>query len=570
MSVRAWIVYLLVSPLACGPGSGAPPPDSTTTTPSPAGGGMDPNPTLTFTQVAKAVGIDRSNEPASAGIFTSNGTIAYGGWLADLDGDGRLDYYGVNHAQLPHLSGLFVNNGAGGFGKNLFTVALQPSLVNPPSMDISNEMKFVGDLTGDGRVDLYFTGWSGEGVMCANQGVVHGPDWTGPGYLCFGTSDALDFADVNGDGRIDVLGFDVPSFDVYTAYYSHTASYFWRLNNGDPNINNWPTTQRFLDLRVTNPTSPTPPFVDLDGDGVPDKIVGIPLPDDGRRGTYGTLTAGKQVYLGQASGSYVLKTATGLEAVTAPITRIEDVNDDGCLDIGTDETAYRDNQNWYIQNKTGTTCNVTFTATPRTALPYYPGFKRYDVDIDNSGLLSKVVLIHSGYGNNDGQPAGVNIYRKLPDGTYTVIRPAQNGIQILGTDTSEFYADNLSPGDWNDDGLVDLAGTGSETMAGTDMGHGLWTSGLVTTNGWIKISLPTVTGFFTGTATIEVFAPGSVGDATRRVAAPRTLATGRVWTSQVYHIGIGTWPSVDVRVTFPDGHQVVRAGVARSSRIAIQ
>jgi len=68
-------------------------------------------------------------------------------------------------------------------------------------------------------------------------------------------------------------------------------------------------------------------------------------------------------------------------------------------------------------------------------------------------------------------------------------------------------------------------------------GHGLWTSGLVTTNGWIKVSLPTVTGFFTGTATIEVF---------------------------------GTWPSVDVRVTFPDGHQIVRAGVARSSRIAIQ
>jgi len=61
-----------------------------------------------------------------------------------------------------------------------------------------------------------------------------------------------------------------------------------------------------------------------------------------------------------------------------------------------------------------------------------------------------------------------------------------------------------------------------------------------------------------------------VGDATRRVAAPRTLATGRAWTSQVYHIGIGAWPSVDVRVTFPDGHQIVRAGVARSSRIAIQ
>jgi hypothetical protein len=517
------------------------------------------------------VGIDRSKEPASAGAFTAAGTIAYGGWLADLDGDGRLDYYAVNHAQYPHLSGLFLNNGAGGFGNNLFTVSLQPSPVNSPHMDLSNEMKFVGDLTGDGLVDLYFTGWSGFGVLCVNQGVVHETDWTGPGYRCFDTSDALDFADVNGDGKLDVLGLDNSNFDVYAAYYAHTASYVWRLNNGDPNINNWPTTPvaRFLDLRVTNPTTPSPPFVDLDGDGVPDKIVGIPVPDDGSRGPNGTLTAGKQVYLGTASGSYALKATTGLEAVKEPIRVIEDVNDDGCLDIGTDVTGYRDNETWYIQNKVGGTCDVTFTATPRTALPYYPGVKRYNVDIDNSGYLSKVVIVHSGYGNNDGQPVGVSIYRKLADGSYAVIPPSQNGIQITGTDSTEFYADNLSPGDWNDDGLIDLAGTGSETIAGTDSGHALWTSALVTTNGWIKVSLPTLPGFFTGSASIEVFAPGSVGDATRRVATTRTLYTGRAWASQVHHIGLGTWPSVDVRVTFPDGRQVVRTGVARNSRITI-
>jgi hypothetical protein len=163
----------------------------------------------------------------------------------------------------------------------------------------------------------------------------------------------------------------------------------------------------------------------------------------------------------------------------------------------------------------------------------------------------------------------VSIYRKLADGSYTVIGPADNGIQITGTDTAEFYADNLSPGDWNDDGLVDLAGTGSDTMPGANLGNGLWSSRLVTTNGWIKLTLPTVTGFFTGTATIEVFAPGAVGDDTRRVAEPRTMSTGNVWASQVHHIGIGTWPLVDVRVTFPDGHQVVRTGVARNQRITI-
>jgi hypothetical protein len=560
-----WLAITTMLASACGPIT-----DGTAAQPIEVQGNvMDPSPALTFTQVARAVGIDRSKEPASAGTYSPTGTLAYGGWLADLDGDARLDYYAVNHGQWPHLSGLFVNSGAGGFGKNLFTVSLQPSSESWPSMGTSNEVSFVGDLTGDGRVDFFFKGWSGIGVMCANRGVVSGPDWTGPGYTCFGTTDALAFADVNGDGRIDILALSPSGFDTYAAHYSHTGAYLWRLNNGTPNLQTWPTTQSFLALRVTDPSSPSPPFVDLNGDGIPDKIVGIPLPS-GSRGTYGTLTAGKQVYLGQPSGSYALQSATGLEAATEPITRIEDVNDDGCLDLGTDQTGYRDNQSWYVQDKAGASCSVTFTFTPRTAFPYYPGSKRYTVDIDNSGLLSKVVIIHKGYGNNDGRPGGVTIYRKLPDGTYTAIPPVQSGININGTYSSEFYADNLSPGDWNDDGRLDLAGTGTSTIADTDSGFALWTSGLATTNGWIKVSLPTVTGFFTGSATLEVFDAGFVGDPAHRVTPSRTLHAGRVWASQVYHLGIGTRTAVDVRVTFPGGEQTVRAGVVPGSRITIE
>ncbi|HEX2690313.1 MAG TPA: VCBS repeat-containing protein [Kofleriaceae bacterium] len=565
MTVKVFLTIGLGLPLACGPGG-----DEVESAQQPAiGSNSDPDPSIAFTQVGRTVGIDRSREPPSAGVFHPTGTLAYGSWLADLDGDGRLDYFAVNHSQTPHLSGLFINNGAGGFGKNLFTVSFQPSTVSFPNLDLSNEMRFVGDLTGDGLVDFYFVSWSGFGVMCVNRGVAQHADWTGPSYLCFGTTDGVAFADVNGDGKIDVLQLDATNFDVYTAYYSQTAPYVWRLNNGTPNIQTWPTTTSFLALRVTDPSAAAAPFVDLNNDGIPDKIVGIVLPP-ARRGPHSTSTGGQQVFLGQANGTYVLKTATGLEAATAPITRIEDVNDDGCLDIGTDITAYRDNQTWYLQNKTGATCNVTFTATPRTALPYYPGYKRYSVDIDNSGLLSKVVIIHNGYGSNNGRPGGVSIYRTLPNGSYSVITPTQSGINIDGTAPSEFYADNLSPGDWNDDGRLDLGGTGSDTIPNADTGFALWTSALATTNSWIKVTLPSVTGFFTGTATIELFDAGFVGDATHLVTPPKVLYTGKAWASQVYHFGIGTRSSVDVRVTFPDGRQIVRAGVAPASRIAIQ
>src|SRR5262245_5396161 len=303
--------------------------------------------------------------------------------------------------------------------------------------------------------------------MCVNQGVAAHSDWTGPSFRCFGTADGLAFADVNGDGKIDVLSMDISSFDAYTAYYSQTAPYLWRLNNGDPNINHWPTTTNFLSLRVTDPNAVAAPFVDLNNDGIPDKIVGIPQPAN-NRGPNGTSVAGQQLFLGQANGSYGLKPGSGLENVTQPITRIEDGNDDGCLAIGTDASGYRDNQNWFVQNKTGGACNATFTATARTALPCYPGFKRYNVDIDNSGLLSKLAIIHRAYGTNDGRPGGVSICRRLPNGTFTVITPTQSGININGTDTIEFYADNLSPGDWDDDGRIDFAGTGEDSIPNSD------------------------------------------------------------------------------------------------------
>ena len=556
-------VGLLVAP-AC-----APRPDPGLTPPSATVDQTDPDPRITFTQVAMAVGIDRRNEPASSGPFPPDPTVAYGAWLADLDGDGRLDYYAVNHGQTPHLSGLFINDGAGRFGRNLFTVSLRRARGHDPRIWNSNEMRFVGDLTGDGLVDFYFLGWGGRGVMCVNRGVARHTDWTGPSFVCFGTTDGLAFADVDGDGRIDVLALaGTANFDAYTAYYAHTARYVWRLNNGTPDIRTWPTTADFLALRVTDPSAVAAPFVDLDGDRIPDKIVGVPLPA-ADRGRYGTATASHQVFLGQASGAYVLKAGTGLEAVTEPITRIEDINDDGCLDVGTDATGYRDNQSWYIQNRSGSTCTVTFTATPRTALPCYPGFKRYPVDIDNSGRLSKVVLVHRAYGNDDGRPAGATICRRLRDGTYAVIAPEQSGIDITASSDIEFYGDNLSPGDWNDDGRIDLAGSGRADIPGSDSGFALWTSRLETTNRWIKITLPTVTGFFAGSASIEVFDAGFAGDRTRLVTPPRVLYPGKAWASQVYHLGIGTRTAVDVRVTFPDGRQAVRRGVEPRSRITI-
>ncbi len=99
---QAVLAFGLVWPCACAPRD-----DLGGVQQAAIGSPADPNPGIAFTQIGLAVGLDRSREPASAGAFDPTNTLAYGGWLADLDGDGQLDYYAVNHGQTPHLSGLF-------------------------------------------------------------------------------------------------------------------------------------------------------------------------------------------------------------------------------------------------------------------------------------------------------------------------------------------------------------------------------------------------------------------------------------------------------------------------------
>jgi hypothetical protein len=529
------------------------------------GAPADPGPTISFTQGGRALGLVRSNEPASASACPSKklGSLPYGTWLSDFDGDGDLDVYSVNHGQDCHLSGLWLNDAGRGFGTNLWSVAVGPAASNPASMDLSNEVKFVGDLTGDGRVDIYFLSWSSLATMCVNTGNVTGSDWSGPSFACYQSLSPRGFADVNGDGKMDVLVIDSAAPDNPYRSNLRLQPTMWRLNNGDPNINKWPTDSNpFHFVGLAAPGA----LLDFNKDGYPDKIWGVEVPP-AERGPYATSSGGLRVELGQADGTYRLVTS-GLEDVKEPAVRFEDIDEDGCVDVGTDRTVYRDNQEWYVQDRSGTTCLATFHAVARTALPYYPGFSRTSVDVDNDGLLDKVVVVHSAYGHNDNKRPGVHIIRKLPAGGWVDIGSSA-GININGTSSSEFYADQLHAGDWNDDGKVDFAGLGHGTIEGTDQGIALWTSNLVTTNHWLKVRLPSVTGFFKGVATIEIFDAGFADAADHLVTPARTLRAAQAWATQAYHFGVGARSSVDVAVTFPDGSRRVVAGVAVDSTISV-
>jgi hypothetical protein len=555
------VVGVVVAAMGCGaqsPLTADPPPAGTSAL------SADPSPSLSFTQNALAVGINRAVEPPSAAVYPTPklGTLSYGTFLADLDGDSLLDVYDVNHGQGAHLSGMWMNDGAGAFGPNLWTVAVAPAATKGANLGLTNDISYVGDFNGDGRVDIYFLDWSGLGGLCVNTGTAAHGDWTGPGFDCYTALEPRAFGDVNGDGRIDVQVVDPSApYDVYKDW-ARTLPTSWRLNNGDPNFNSWPSDAN--DFHFVGKAAPGV-LLDFNKDGLPDRLQAIEV-DPSLRGPFALKSGGLVVSLGQAGGTYAPVTS-GLEAVTDPVSRVEDVDEDGCLDVGVDRTGYRDNQFWYLQDRSGAACLATFHYVDRTTLPYHPGYKHYSVDFDNDGLVDKAVIIHNGYGANDRKAGGVHLYRKLPAGGYADLGAA--GIGIDGTNASEFYADQLCPGDWNDDGKIDFAGVGQPSIPGAEAGIALWTSNLTTTNGWLKVKLPSVTGFFVGAATIELFDAGFAGDAGHLVGPPKVLRTGEAWASNVYHFGVGTRATVDVRVTFPDGKQTVQTGVASNATVTI-
>ncbi|WP_207905552.1 FG-GAP-like repeat-containing protein [Caulobacter sp. BK020] len=152
---------------------------------------------------------------AHVGFGTS---AASGGWasqdlnprfLADVNGDGRQDMVGVGNSQV--IVELGQANGT--FGGGLVASTNLTAAVNWTSQNISPRM--AGDVNGDGRADLVGFGGDGTYVMLGQANGAFGAVFkANAGYGSTGgaggwsSQDAYPrfLADVNGDGRTDVVG----------------------------------------------------------------------------------------------------------------------------------------------------------------------------------------------------------------------------------------------------------------------------------------------------------------------------------------------------------------------------
>ncbi|MGY0794064.1 SwmB domain-containing protein, partial [Azospirillum argentinense] len=201
-----------------------------------------------------------ATNPFGLGTFVGQSAPVF----ADLDGDGDLDavvgdwyanivvYRNVGTAEAPS----FTLVGTNPFGLNTVGGGM-PAFAKP----------VLADIDGDGDLDLLAGNAGGDTVVYRNVGTAAAPSFTLVGTNPFGLSNAGGFAspslvDIDGDGDLDAL---IGNADGDTLFYRNVGT----------------AAAPTFALESTNPfglgdagSNATPIFVDIDGDGDLDALIG--------------------------------------------------------------------------------------------------------------------------------------------------------------------------------------------------------------------------------------------------------------------------------------------------------
>ncbi len=367
-----------------------------------------------------------------APVSYTNGARPVNLVVCDINGDGKPDVIAVNN-NANYLT-ILLNKGNGLFQ------------VNSVSLPFTAGTVAVGDVNGDGKLDLVLRGgsngdtfFSGFAVLLGNgDGTFQSPKISG-----VGEGATLTLSDLNGDGRLDIvatnyaivgilLGNGDGTFQTETDYAVTGASF---ASVGDLNGDGKP------DLVVTCQTNSTAILIG-NGDGTfqapvvyasgQNTSVIADLNGDGKLDIVSPGNGGLQVFMGRGDGTFpapvMYESTQQVSAVT-----VGDFNGDGKLDFATANST-ADTLDVFLGNGDG-----TFPASPMK----YP-----------SGPTP--VAIKTGDFNGDGIPDLVAV-NQYTNSVSVFLGNGDGSFQPAVTYATGSSPTSISIGDFNGDGIADLA-----------------------------------------------------------------------------------------------------------------